>query len=113
MLIQAFYGFINIDGNKYIAGEEYYIDTDPGAGNGTPLMAADGSYNSSSEVGAIDIDTSGLSIGLHVLYVRTKNSEGQWGSSRKYMFEVIDASTIAAAEYYLDTDPGNRLTNPS
>ncbi len=95
-----------VEGNKYIAGEEYYIDADPGVGNGIPVTASDGLYNAAREVGTAAIDTSNLSTGLHILYVRAKDSEGHWGTSRHYMFEVLNPPVIVAAEYYVDTDPG-------
>ncbi|MEI7672727.1 MAG: chitobiase/beta-hexosaminidase C-terminal domain-containing protein, partial [Deltaproteobacteria bacterium] len=98
-----------VEGNKYIAGEEYYIDADPGAGNGIPVTAADGLYNAEREVGTAAIDTSNLSAGLHILYVRAQDSEGHWGTSRQYTFEVISPRVIAAAEYYVDSDPGKGI----
>jgi hypothetical protein len=95
-----------VTGDLNIAGAEYFIDTDPGAGNGTPIPASDGAYNDAIESCTIAINTSNLSLGLHTLYVRAKNSEGHWGTPRQHKIEIVQPPIIAAAEYYIDTDPG-------
>jgi hypothetical protein len=54
---------------------EYFIDTDPGFGNGTVLDLTPGQSASASfpvTVGAIEH-------GNHCLYLRTRNGEGSWG----------------------------------
>ena len=38
-----------ITGEKWITAAEYYIDTDPGSGNGHPVQAADGAFDQSEE----------------------------------------------------------------
>ncbi len=91
---------INIMGTKATISAEYYIGMDPGQGKGTPLNLMNGHYELS------DIDTSALAVGKHKLYVRIKNSDGNWGPERKYDLEVSEAPIIRRAEYYLDTDPG-------
>jgi RHS repeat-associated protein len=96
----------NIDGNQYIAAQEYYIDTDPGAGNGFSLTAVDGAFDQKWEQGTASINTSSLTAGLHTLYVRAKNAEGHWGAPRQYKIEIIDQPTLSAMEYYVDSDPG-------
>lgn len=88
-----------------ITAAEYFIDTDPGIGNGTALTMAgnviDQNYN---------IPTTGLSDGIHKLYVRTINADGTWSIYDKNVFYInpdqSNAATISKAEYFIDTDPG-------
>jgi len=96
-----------ITGKKWIAGAEYFIDDDPGAGFGIPISATDGEFNGSKEELELpDIDISSLSTGIHTLYLRLKDNEGTWGVIRKVAFEIYEPETIAGAEYFVDNDPG-------
>ena len=101
---------------KTLTGAEYFIDTDPGEGSGIPLPAADGSIDESAEYLLKEgIESSELSLGLHSLYVRVKDSYNVWGIPRKVNFNVIEASpykTLDTAEYYIDTDSGVGHCNP-
>lgn len=90
-----------------IGGAEYFIDTDPGPGNGIPLPAKDGAFgDSQEEVELANVDITGLGLGLHTLYVRMKSSNGPWGPARAFRFHVTQGQSIAAAEYFIDADPG-------
>ncbi len=64
-----------------VAGGEYYIDTDPGQGNATPLT-----YNA----GALSVTTNlNLGNGKHTLYVRARDEAGNWTAtpaSIKFVF---------------------------
>ncbi len=88
---------------------EWYMDTDPGEGNGTALSAVDGSFDWIDERIMVSIDASCLSVGGHVLYVRAKNTAGLWGTPRAMPFDVKAPATVSAAEYGLggasDTEP--------
>ncbi|HQH58056.1 MAG: hypothetical protein GX415_06685 [Chloroflexi bacterium] len=46
----------------------------------SPLSPADGNFNSSSENVTASIDTTGLSAGRHILYVRGKDANNNWGA---------------------------------
>lgn len=93
-----------------ISQAEYFWDTDPGAGNGTPVLAADGSFDSTFEqLTQTGIITPGN--GLHKLSVRIKDNTGVWGPVFTNVINVQQnqTSTILAlsqAEYFWDTDPG-------
>lgn len=103
---------INQTANTSITNAEYFFDTDPGVGLGTALsvgMVADSvEFNPQISAGS-------LSNGLHVLYIRTKNTDGVWSLSEPRMVNVIANSNpnnpISAAEYFFDTDPGVGLGN--
>ncbi len=68
--------------NSSIVAAEYFIDTVGAAGTGGQMLAADGTFNSSSEavVGAAELYAiSALSSGPHTIYVRGKDAAGNWG----------------------------------
>ncbi len=102
-LFKAPYNF-RITGDKWIAGAEYFFDTDPGEGNGTPLEAADGVFDEADEeIDFSGIDPSALTAGVHHLFVRLRDSEGVWGPPRRAAFQ---GRPLGGCEYYIDTDPG-------
>lgn len=90
-----------------IVKAEYFLDTDPGFGNGTniPVTAGvDVTFSFSSA-------TAGLTEGLHRLFVRTKDAKGNWSHSVPQLFfwgrsEGRNAPNIVKAEYFIDNDPG-------
>ena len=90
--------FVNMPGS--IAGGEYFFDNDPGIGSGTPFSLTP----SDSVNGTFTASTTGLSIGQHMLYARTKDGEGHWSLApgRK----LFITTTLASAEYFFDNDPG-------
>lgn len=45
-----------------------------------PMLAADGSFNSLSEALQANVDTSGLTLGRHTLFVESQDAAGNWGS---------------------------------
>lgn len=88
---------------------EYYIDTDPGFGNGTEIsISPDTLVNFTQE-----IDLTGVDVGLHRIYVRSRNHHGEW-SRQKYISTFIktpfvdtnQAAEIEYIEYFIDGDPG-------
>ncbi len=93
----------------YIIAAEYFIDTDPGPGNGTPISApVDGAFDEPQKEFDLSASVAGLAEGSHWLYLRLKRSDGYWGPARGTFFRVTSAAqpTIAGAEYFFDTDPG-------
>lgn len=102
------YFIINI-GFAQIERAEYFIDTDPGTTNGTPISINTPGFTVSE---SFSIDTSSLSNGIHTLYIRTKEANDVWSLYFKQTFLVHDfsdsttPSQIIAAEYFIDTDPG-------
>ena len=112
-----------------ITGAEYFVDTDPGEGNGTAFQPQDGAFD--SEVESIlpkDLNVTGLSVGPHLVGVRYKDNNNTWGDVLFQTIHVYDANpsgsgsggvdgggsggssvgfaTITGAEYFVDTDPG-------
>ena len=92
-----------------ITAAEYFIDTDPGPGAGVAVAVPSGITSST----AFAVDASAIAAGFHRLAVRYKNAAGVWGLAEGRLFFVTDpvntagpAPEIAAAEYFIDTDPG-------
>ncbi|GAA4345146.1 T9SS type A sorting domain-containing protein [Flaviaesturariibacter amylovorans] len=83
-----------------LAGAEYFFNTDPGPGNGTPIAVTPGGTLDES----VSIATTGLAAGTHWLYVRSRHTDGRWSHAEGRRFVIADG--ITAAEYFFDTDPG-------
>ena len=103
-------------GSGNIIAAEYFIDSDPGEGNGVSLPSIDVFDSPEETVELTGIDISSLTIGKHTVYVRFKSAEGVWGLARPIPFDtdftspfnltVTGDKTIQAAEYFFDSDPG-------
>lgn len=93
------------DGNSIIAAE-YFIDQDPGIGNGVSINLSP-TVDSADYSGAIS--TTGLSTGKHTVSVRTKNKNGRWSLYQTRDIQIINnnsGSGIVQLEYFFDQDPG-------
>ncbi|WP_233554675.1 M14 family zinc carboxypeptidase [Deinococcus cavernae] len=65
---------------RTVTGAEYFVDTAPWEGGvARPMSAADGSFNSAVENLTTTVSTAGLSSGQHIIYVRAKNTSGNYG----------------------------------
>lgn len=88
---------------------EYFLDTDPGFGNATPL-----SLNNPVEILNQPIDLTGVTTGFHMIYFRVKDVNSLW--SHTFVRPVILIQTaqpnIMQAEYFFDADPGLGNANP-
>lgn len=102
-----------------VVAAEYFIDTDPGFGAATalPLTPALDISNAS-----VTVNTTGLTNGVHRLCIRTKNAEGRWSivSMKDFIVDFDFAypalpaalQNIVAAEYFINTDPGQGNGTP-
>lgn len=90
-----------------IVKAEFFINTDPGLGNGItiPVSASPDITNIGFVAG---IDT--LPMGFHHLYVRTQDANDVWSLTNVKSFYVEPAfaasQQIVQAEYFVNTDPG-------
>lgn len=89
---------------------EYYIDADPGYGKATPIA-----FTPSANLNnlAINLDITALSQGVHVVGVRSLDSNGAWGLDNHWVFLKPYNANMAAVqpnitqvEYWVDGDPG-------
>jgi gliding motility-associated-like protein len=90
-----------------IAAAEYFIDADPGNGNGTAIPTTSGTNVNF----VLSVPTTSLSSGFHFLAIRTKDLSGKWGVFEARGFYITTSTTnvpnITSAEYFFDADPGN------
>lgn len=90
-----------------LADIEYFIDNDPGFGNGTPVTFSPG-----TDIDVVEsIPTSALSEGFHNLSLRSRDALGNWGIINTIPFYMSSNSLTAISdinnvEYFIDNDPG-------
>ncbi len=92
-----------------VASAEFFWDTDPGAGNGTAMLAFDGNFNNAFEV--VTQNTAAPSLGMHVLNVRVRDANNNWGPVFRTIVDVqspyvVPVMNVSAAECFWDADPG-------
>jgi gliding motility-associated-like protein len=89
-----------------ITAAEYFFDTDPGIGSGTPIPVTPGATTNFT----VSVPTSSLAAGFHFLAIRTKGADGKWGLFEGRGFYITASTTdvpnLVAAEYFFDADPG-------
>jgi hypothetical protein len=92
--------------SNIVAGE-YFVDSDPGAGLGTPVTV---SSPSTDKTLALSPSINSFSNGFHTLNYRFIDATGHWGLTASNSFFIFPTppalSNIVAGEYFLDTDPG-------
>lgn len=109
-----------------VATAEYYVDTPPWVTGSTALAmsASDGSFNSKTENIEATIDTTGLSEGKHIIFVRGQDVNGNWGAFSAIFLsvspicvlladfdgngrvDVVDIQRVASRWRMTDEDPG-------
>lgn len=97
---------------------EYYFDKDPGYGKATAI-----SFTKSTNVAnaTLNLNPSTISSGVHILYIRAKDTSGVWSHDNQWIFvKPFESDTtkpgtipnLARVEYYLDKDPGYGKARP-
>ncbi len=78
------------NGNRPIAAAAYTLDTPPWQDDATPvpLAAADNAFDSPVEAVLAQLDSSALAPGRHILYLRGKDNDGNWGPVSAVFFTV-------------------------
>ncbi|RYD79815.1 MAG: T9SS type A sorting domain-containing protein [Sphingobacteriales bacterium] len=96
-----------------IVKAEYFIDVDPGHGNAIPIA-----INNNKEIPSqvLSADIQGLSQGIHVAYIRTKDASGKWSHTAASIFNYtnifpypqapVPSANISTVEAFIDNDPG-------
>jgi PKD repeat protein len=89
-----------------ISGGEYFFNTAPINGGGTPFSFA----ISDSVSHSLDIPISSLSPGFHNLYIRVKNTAEKWSHYEGRVFYISPvlsgSSPLVSGEWFVDNDPG-------
>ncbi len=79
---------------------EYFLDNDPGFGNGMPIT-----FTTSGSVSQNAIITLGsVSPGFHTIVIRARNGAGRWSllSSKPFVAAYTDTNITAVEYYYFD-----------
>jgi hypothetical protein len=90
-----------------IVKAEYFINTDPGFGQGVNIPITAGQTTLSNV--NFTIPSGSLTGGTDYLYVRTKDETGKWSEVfMKQLDNLVSLPTpaIVKAEYFINTDPG-------
>jgi hypothetical protein len=84
---QVFYVYKTIPSSaSNVTGIEYFIDTDPGFGKGTPVsVTIPGSKVTSDFI----VNLSSLSSGDHILYIRAKDALKRWSHTYIHAFSML------------------------
>ena len=74
-----------------IAGAEYYLDVPPWEAGAAPvvLVASDGVFNATTEGLSGAINTAGLSVGRHTVFVRARDASGAWGAVTASFLNIV------------------------
>lgn len=101
---------------QQVTQAEYYVDTDPGAGLATPMVAFDGNFNDAFET-VLKSNAAGWTLGMHVIGIRIKDNNGNWGPAFRTIISVqnpfvLPTISIATGECFWDTDPGQGNGTP-
>ena len=109
---------VSADAWSLVVGAEYFIDEDPGQGNGTLVVLP---ASGDTVAGIVELPTGefeSLSAGMHRIGVRFLDIQGDWSEAFSRTFskdtvpEMPAPVTVVAAEYFIDTDPGVGLGAP-
>ena len=90
---------------------EYYVDADPGYGNGMAISITPGTNLSDK---TFNLNPSSFTPGVHILSIRAKDANGAWSQDHKWAFVKAypdlpgsgALTNITRVEYYVDADPG-------
>lgn len=75
------------DTSSNIVAAEWFVDTDPGVGSGTAMVAADGAFGSLTEGLTATIDVSAWTAGNYTLSVRAKDAAGNWSATGQVVLQ--------------------------
>ena len=102
--------------NRRVTQAEYFWNTDPGNGNGIPLLALDGNLDQSIEE-LFATSTTVLNYGPNKFGIRVKDNDGVWSRTFLTLVQVDSVDNtlptlltnrrVTQAEYFWNTDPGN------
>ena len=89
-----------LEATQVVSAAEYTVDTPPWDAAAVPraLLAADGSFNSTTEALVGSVDTSGLAAGRHTVFVRARDGSGTWGPVSAVFLNLTPAVVTQLAE---------------
>ena len=101
--------FLTASAQPNITRVEYFINTDPGFGKATSI-----SITPTPNIinGTFNVSIGSLSTGIHALFIRSMDANGNWSVTNSRFFYKPASSgggvlpDITRVEYFIDTDPG-------
>ncbi|MBU4077106.1 MAG: hypothetical protein KKI06_10455 [Euryarchaeota archaeon] len=75
-----------------IKAAEYFIDTIGKSGTGMPLEPVDGLFDSQKEDMVAEINTTGIDVGGHVIYIHAMERDNRWGAYYPVNFTIVEMS---------------------
>jgi hypothetical protein len=87
--------------DQTIVAGEYFLNTDPGVGKGSPLSAT---YGFAEATSTFDLNIPDGS----VVYIRFKSSNGTWSAPTPFVYHLplpLRGAEIAGGEYFTGADP--------
>ena len=100
------------DAATELSGVEYFLNLDPGPGAGTSVAEGELQPAVVSIATQFTVALDHLPGGLHTLFVRARDAQGEWGlaTAKPILVETVTvldgAPDVAGLEYFLDEDPG-------
>jgi hypothetical protein len=79
------------------ANAEYFINTDPGAGSGTPMVLTD-TNSLATGFEQVSVSLSGRYPGTYTIGIRVKDNQGRWSNAAIRRFTLNDSTLIATTE---------------
>ncbi len=87
------------ESTQNINAAQYYIDVPPWQAGAVAqsMSVSDGSFNQRTETVNASIDTSGISNGKHIVYVRSRDTSGAWGAVSAVFLNITDTPPAACS----------------
>jgi hypothetical protein len=95
------------EATQSINAAEYYIDVPPWQSGAVavPLSAGDGAFNAVTENATGSINTSALSLGKHIVYVRSRDASGSWGAVSAVFLNITNI--VPPSGNFAEVEPNN------
>jgi carboxypeptidase T len=93
-----------VEATQAVAAAEHTIDVPPWQADAVPkpLLAADGSFDAVTEALVGQINTTGLSLGKHIVYVRARDASGVWGPVTASFLNISTVPTVVIDREFND-----------
>ncbi|SNQ62305.1 S-layer protein domain-containing protein [Candidatus Methanoperedens nitratireducens] len=76
-----------------IRAVEYFLDKTGIPGNGTSLEPLDGTFNSQAEQVTAELNTTNISTGTHIIYIRAMERNNRWGDFSQVNISITSGGT--------------------
>lgn len=85
---------------RNVTAAQAFIDVPPWSAGATPitLAASDGSFNATTEAVSGTLNTTGLSLGKHLVFVQAQAASGQWGPVTAQFLNITNVTPPANNE---------------